>query len=96
MKWHWAGLNTILRSVAVRKLPRRAVVHVGCTGHGCPRIRVKSATGRRVRRLLSGLRGRKFRAGDKLRFTVTAPRMISERIQVTIRNNRIPKALLLR
>ena len=26
--------NTILRSVAVRKLPRRAVVHVGCTGHG--------------------------------------------------------------
>jgi hypothetical protein len=96
MKWHWAGRRTILRSIAVRKLPRRGVVHVSCAGHGCPKLRPRSASGRRVKRLLSGLAGRKFRAGDKLRFTVTAPRHKSERIQVTIRNNRIPQARLLR
>ena len=95
MKWHWAGLRTVLRSISVRKLPRRAVLHVSCTGHGCPKLRTRSATGRRVSRLLTGLGGRKFRSGDRLLLTVTAPHLKSERIRVTIRNNRIPQARLL-
>jgi hypothetical protein len=95
MQWRWTGARTTLRSVAVRKLPRRAGVRVSCAGRGCPKLRIRSASGRRVKRLLSGLAGRRFRAGDKLRFTVTAPHMKSERIQVTIRNNRIPQARLL-
>ena len=45
---------------------------------------------------LAGLDGRSFRAGDRLRLTVTAPRLRSENIVVTIRHNRIPKARLLR
>jgi hypothetical protein len=95
MQWGWTGARTTLRSIAVRKLPRRAVVHVSCAGLGCPKLRIRSASGRRVKRLLSDLAGRRFRAGDKLHFTVTAPHLKSERIQVTIRKNRIPQARLL-
>jgi hypothetical protein len=95
MQWKWSGLRTTLRSVTVRKLPRGAGVRVGCAGRGCPRLRMRSATGARVRRLLTALRGRTFRAGDRLQLTVTARHMTSERIQVMIRNNRIPQAVLL-
>ena len=96
MKWRWAGARTTLRSIAVRKLPRGARVRVSCAGRGCPKLRLRSAGGGRVRRLLAGLGGRTFRAGDRLRLTVTAPRRTSENIRVTIRNNRIPQARLLR
>ena len=95
MKWNWTRTRTTLRSIAVRKLPRRARVQVRCAGRGCPKLRLKSATGKRIGRLLTGLRGRTFRAGDRLRLTVTAPRMRSENIAVTIRRNRIPQARLL-
>jgi hypothetical protein len=94
--WHWAGARTTLRSISVRKLPRRAEIHVSCKGHGCPRLRTRSSTGKRVKRLLTGLRGKTFRPGDRLRLTVTAPRLTSEKILVTIRNNQIPLARLLR
>jgi hypothetical protein len=95
MLWHWAGKRTTLRSITVRKLPRRARVRVSCAGRGCPRLRTKSATRRHMKRLLSSLRGRSFRAGDRLELTVTAPRLKSEKVQLTVRNNRIPKARLL-
>ena len=95
MQWHWTRTRTTLRSIAVRKLPRGARVRVSCAGRGCPKLRLKSATGKRIGRLLTGLRGRTFRAGDRLRLTVTAPRRTSENIQVTIRHNRIPQARLL-
>ncbi len=95
MKWSWIGTRTTLRSIAVRKLPRGAGLRVSCAGRGCPKLRLKSATGKRIGRLLTGLRGRTFRAGDRLRLTVTAPRRTSENIQVTIRANRIPQARLL-
>ena len=96
MKWSWTGARTTLRSIVVRKLPRGAGLRVSCAGRGCPKLRLKSGTGKRIGRLLTGLRGRTFRAGDRLRLTVTAPRRTSENIQVTIRDNRIPQARLLR
>jgi hypothetical protein len=96
IKWHWAGKRTTLRSIAVRGVPRRGRVLVACSGRGCPRLRVRSATAARVRRLLSGLSGRAFRAGDRVTLTVTAPRENAERIQLTIEDNQIPRARLLR
>jgi translation initiation factor IF-1 len=54
-----------------------------------------SATGaRHVRRLLVRLRGRRYRAGDVLRITVTAPGYDAERAQVTFRYGRLPLAKL--
>lgn len=95
IRWHWAGARTTLRSIAVHKLPRHARVRVSCAGRGCPRLKVTAATGKGIKRLLAGLRGRSFRAGDRLRLSVSAPRRRSENIEVTIRNNRIPVARLL-
>jgi hypothetical protein len=95
MNWRWTGGRTALRSIAVRKLPRGAGLRVSCAGRGCPRLRPRSATGTGLRRLLAGLRGKTFRAGDRLLLTVSASHLKSERIQVTIRDNRIPQARLL-
>ena len=47
-------------------------------------------------KLLHGLDGKRFRAGDKLHLTVTAPRRRAERIELEIRTGRLPGARLLK
>lgn len=96
ISWSWAGRTTRLRSISVHDLPRRATVRVSCSGRRCPRLAAAAVHGDAVRRLLSALAGARFRAGDRLLITVTAPRRRRERIQLTIRDNRLPRARLLR
>jgi hypothetical protein len=45
--------------------------------------------------LLRGLRGRRYRSGDVLRITVTAPGYRAERAEVRFRYGRLPLAKLL-
>ena len=96
ISWHWQGRTTELRSITVRHLPRIATITVRCTGRGCPRLTDTRAGARRSGRLLRALGGRRLRAGDRLLITVTAARHRAERIRLTIRNNRVPLAALLR
>jgi hypothetical protein len=96
ISWSWNGRRTSLRSITVQKLTRGARVAVRCLGRGCPRLRVKSAGSRHVGKLLRGLGGKRFRAGDRLRITVTAPRRRPERIELDIRNARQPRARLVK
>jgi hypothetical protein len=96
ISWSWNGNHTLLRSISVQKLPRKAHVSVGCAGRGCPRLKVRSASARHAGKLLRGLGGKRFRAGDKLHITVSAPRHSPERIELRIRDGRLPGARLLR
>jgi hypothetical protein len=96
ISWHWSGLRTLLRSISVQRLSRTARVSVACRGRGCPRLRVRSAGARNVKKLLRALGGRRFSSGDRLTITVSAPRHIAERIQLLMRDNRVPKARLLK
>jgi hypothetical protein len=94
--WHWLNKWTVMRSILIRRLPKQGRVAVACTGPRCPRLKPKAAGARDGAKLLKSLKGRRFHSGDKLRFTVTAPHMTAERIQLTIRYNRKPKAELLK
>jgi hypothetical protein len=94
--WHWLKAWTVLRSITIRRLPKQAHLTVSCLGPKCPRLKMKSATAKNVGKLLKSLKGQRFHAGDRLRFTVTAPHMTTERIQLTIRYNRKPTAKLLK
>jgi hypothetical protein len=92
LSWRWDGGHTRLLKLDVLGLPRLARVALRCEGRGCPRLRVRSAGERRIAVLLSELRDRTFRAGDRLLITVTAPRHAAERIEIKIRDGRKPSA----
>ncbi len=96
ISWSWSAKHTTLRSIKVQKLTKHATVSVGCLGRGCPRLNVRSASAGHVSKLLHGLDGKRFRAGDKLHLTVTAPRRRAERIELEIRTGRLPGARLLK
>jgi hypothetical protein len=96
ISWSWNGEHTTLRSISVQKLARNAHLSVGCAGRGCPRLKIRSASAHRVSKLLHGLGGKRFRAGDRLHITVTAPRRHPERIELQIRDGRLPGARLVK
>jgi len=96
ISWRWVGPLTQLRSIAVHNLPRNGSVSVSCRGRGCPRLRVHRAKRFQLGRLLRDLGGRHFRAGDRVRITLSAPRRRSERVELKIRDGRQPSARLLR
>jgi hypothetical protein len=96
ISWHWLGKHTTLRSLKVRRLPANARVSVRCRGRTCPKLKVRSAPARRIKRLLRALGGKRFTRGDKLLITVSAPRRASERVELTILNDRKPRARLVK
>jgi hypothetical protein len=92
ISWHWLRGTTVIRRISIRHLPRRATVRVSCSGRRCPRVRPRREGARKVRRLLSALRGKRFHPGETLHLTVTQPGHRAERIEVLIRNNKMPTA----
>jgi hypothetical protein len=95
--WTWNYGVTWLRRKHLGRVPGRAGITVRCRGGGCPRPLRSNAHGeRRVRRLLRRLIGHRYRSGDRLRLTLTAPGWRPERVQVTIRTSRKPRIRLLR
>jgi hypothetical protein len=96
ISWDWAAHTTLLRSIQTRRLAHSARVSVRCRGPHCPRLRIRHASGRRVRKLLHGLGGRRFRAGDRILLTITQRHRRAERIVLSIRRGQIPRARLRR
>jgi hypothetical protein len=93
MTWHWTKAGTRLTKLRWIALPRRATVTVKCSGRGCPARTWSARPG--PRRGLRKLTGARFRAGDRIIITITERRMASERAQILIRSDRIPKIKLL-
>jgi hypothetical protein len=96
ISWRWNGTRTLLRSIAVRHLPRRGHLTVRCTGRHCPKLTLRTVTLAKRARLVRELTGRRFTAGNRVLITVTAPHLGAERIELEIRNGRVPLARLLR
>jgi hypothetical protein len=92
--WRWSATVTDLISISAAHVPPSARVTVACAGRGCPRLPVRSASAGHLRALLRGLAHRRFRAGERLYLTVSAPGLRSERIAVRMRRGRIPAAWL--
>lgn len=92
ISWHWNRGTTVLRRITARRLPGDATVRVRCTGVRCPRLRPTREGAGGVRRLLRALRGKRFHPGETLHITVTRPGYRAERIELLIRDNKVPRA----
>ena len=96
LSWTWRYAVTRLDRATAGTMPGRTRITLACAGRGCPRHSTMSATGaRRVRRLLKSLHGRRYRAKDVLRITLSARGYRAERAQITFRVGRLPVARLL-
>ena len=95
IKWRYSGRDTRLLSIKARGLPRDASISVGCSGRDCPRQRVRTVSAAHVKRLWKALAGKVFRAGDREMFTIAAPGLTSEQIELVIRSDKGPVAKVL-
>jgi hypothetical protein len=94
LSWTWNRSAIRLRKVTVGTMPGDTTVSLGCQGAGCPRHSRASASGARtVRRVLLGLAGHRFRAGDVLTVRLTAAGYRQERARIFFRNARKPLIL---
>jgi hypothetical protein len=92
LSWTWDDASTRLRKVNIGTLPGTTRLVLRCLGQGCPRPAASVAKGpRRVRRLLHRLQGRRYRAGDRLVVSLSAPGWIAERAQIKIRAGKVPE-----
>ena len=96
ISWTWNHAVTRLHAARIGSFPGSAQIFVQCRGQGCPGKRDVSAHGpRKIRRLLGALRGRNYRAGDRLLIILKAPGYLPERAMVKIRNGRLPTVIAL-
>jgi hypothetical protein len=92
MKWSWRFGTTTLRTTRVGRFPHSTRLTVSCKGRGCGRPSKMSAAGpKAVHRLLKRLTGHRYRAGDVLMVTFTAPGWNRERARIRIRDGRLPR-----
>lgn len=93
--WKYIGARTRLKSISARHLPRNARIAVHCLGRGCPHPRARTARAAGARRLWKALVGEVLKAGDREIFTITAPGLAPERIELLIRTDAGPRAKVL-
>lgn len=93
--WTWNRAQTRLNWIKFGRLPKAAMISVGCRGLGCPRPRAMSARARQLRGLVRSLAGRRYRAGDRLLIRISVPGEVPERAEVWIRYGEIPRARLM-
>jgi hypothetical protein len=95
LTWTWSYRVTRLYKTWIGSFPGHMRLTLRCLGRGCPRVAMASAVGaRRVRRMLRDWEGRRFRAGDRLLVTLTAPGYLPERAAVLIRFGQKPHVRL--
>jgi hypothetical protein len=91
ISWTWNHRTTRISRIRIGSMPGRSRLAVQCRGRGCPRRRAVSATGRRgIHRLLRWLTGTRYRAGDALSVSLTAPGYRAERARISVRDGRLP------
>jgi hypothetical protein len=91
LAWTWHGSTTRLRTITIGTVPAHTRLTIRCRGRACPRRVNASATGRAgLRRLLRGLRDRRFHAGDQLLISLTSRGYLPERAKVIFRAGRLP------
>ncbi len=97
LSWTWRGVSTWLHKATIGAFPGRTRLTIRCKGRGCGRHTTVTARGHRsVHRLLRTLAGRRYRTGDVLSISLTAPNYLAERADVSIRSGRKPRVRAVR
>jgi len=94
ISWTWNHARTRLVRIRVGRLPRHSTITVACSGKGC-RARAYAADQRHLASLLKALDGTRYHAEDRLLIVVRAPGRSAQRVEVIIRNGRVPAYKLL-
>jgi hypothetical protein len=94
VSWTWNHAWTRLTRIRVGRLPRHATITIACRGRSCPQ-RAHEARDRHVRSRLRALTGTRYHAGDQILITLRAPGRSPERVEILIRDGRLPAAKLL-
>ena len=94
LRWRWDGRRTRLIAEHISGLPHGTHLTVRCSGAGCPRLAFAAKAS--PAGILRAMRGRRFRAGDRVLFTIAAPGGAAVRIRVTIRAGARPRLRVLR
>ncbi len=95
LEWRWNRAETRLVKILVGHLPGATHLLVRCAGRGCPRpVRMSVSGARRLRRRLHGMEGHRYRVGDRVFITLTAPGYRPERAEVMIRWGRKPRIVV--
>jgi len=95
VSWHWNGAKTVVRYIKSHGVPRRGQATARCRGPHCPRLAVKRVSASHIAKLWRALAHKVFTAGDRLEVTISAPHLMTERIEFTFRNGSKPAARLL-
>ena len=94
--WTWRYRITRLDKLRIGTFPRHMRFRLRCLGRGCPRVAIASAAGgQQIRRMMRAWEGTRFRAGDRLRVTLTAPGYLPERAAFLMRSGKEPRVKLL-
>lgn len=98
VKWTWNRATTRVNRTQIGSFPGRTRITLKwCRGRHCAHHHTVSARGPGgLRRLLHGLVGHRYRAGDVLYLTLHAPGYRDEKAKITIRWSRKPAIQLLR
>jgi len=94
LAWEWNLRRTQLQRLELGRHSRHVRISVACRGQGCPQG-TRSAGAHKLARLQRALDGRVYHAGDRLTITLSARGFDRERVEVVIRDGRIPKIRLL-
>lgn len=92
VSWRWRGAQTTIEAISARRLSSRAMLTVSCRGRRCPRLKHHRVSARDAPTLWHELTHRRFTAGDRLFVTIAQPPLRSERLAITIRDGRVPRA----
>ena len=96
----WTGSSPAVRvhSVSARRLPARGRLSLRCQtagGRRCSGVAGRSVAVRNVGRLWSALKSRRFRGGERVQISVSAPGRRPETIEYRIRRTGLPAQRLL-
>jgi hypothetical protein len=91
----YQGAVTRFLKFSSSKFNKRATLSVTDSGPRHPKLKLKREPAKRAGMLLRELTKLRFRAGDRLILTVVVPNKRRERLELTFRKGKVPKATLL-
>lgn len=90
VRWSYGVTHTQVVRARLTRHPHDMQMQIRCRGRGCPKLRPRSGRARTLARVLSALRGKRYRVDDRIMIILSSTRYAAEHMQITIRRNKLP------